>query len=135
LFRWAAIDFAPGKVRREGRLLAGAGLVLVITACAGGWSQLSMADVHAAAKGDKKAGEELFHSSGCEHCHGADARGTDRAPDLSTVGKKLSEEQIERQIRDGGISMPAFGDALQPDQIKDLVAFLHEKKKTPRGNH
>jgi mono/diheme cytochrome c family protein len=28
--------------------------------------------------------------------------------------------------------MPAFGDVLQPDEIKDLVDFLHAKRKTPK---
>jgi hypothetical protein len=29
--------------------------------------------------------------------------------------------------------MPAFGDVLQPDEIKDLVDFLHAKRKAPKG--
>jgi mono/diheme cytochrome c family protein len=28
--------------------------------------------------------------------------------------------------------MPAFGDVLQPDEIKDLVDFLHAKRKAPK---
>lgn len=106
------------------------GLFAVAIAC--GLREGPIATVQASAKGDKQAGAALFHESGCEHCHGADARGTDRGPDLSTVGKRLSREQIEKQIQNGGGSMPAFGEALQPDQIADLVAFLHDKKKAPR---
>ncbi|MDT7810917.1 MAG: hypothetical protein QOJ42_833 [Acidobacteriaceae bacterium] len=29
--------------------------------------------------------------------------------------------------------MPAFGDVLQPDEIKDLVDFLHAKRKAPKN--
>jgi mono/diheme cytochrome c family protein len=123
------------SLRGCGSLFAGVGVALVFAACTMGWTHLAMTEVHASSKGDKKAGAALFHESGCEHCHGVDARGTPNAPDLSTVGKRLSPEQIEHQVREGGLSMPAFGDALQPDQIADLVAFLREKKKAPKAQH
>jgi mono/diheme cytochrome c family protein len=29
--------------------------------------------------------------------------------------------------------MPAFGDVLEPDEIKDLVDFLHAKRKAPKN--
>jgi mono/diheme cytochrome c family protein len=29
--------------------------------------------------------------------------------------------------------MPAFGDVLQPDEIKDLVDFLHTKRNAPKS--
>jgi hypothetical protein len=29
--------------------------------------------------------------------------------------------------------MPAFGEVLQPDEIKDLVDFLHAKRKAPKS--
>ena len=77
----------------------------------------------------KKPGARLFHEKGCEHCHGVDGRGGELGPDLSTVGKRLKKQRIEQQIRAGGAAMPAFGDALQPDEIKDLVDFLHAKRK------
>jgi mono/diheme cytochrome c family protein len=80
----------------------------------------------------KKPGARLFHEKGCEHCHGVDGRGGDLGPDLSTVGKRLKKERIERQIRGGGAAMPAFGDVLQPDEIKDLVDFLRAKRKAPK---
>jgi mono/diheme cytochrome c family protein len=88
--------------------------------------------VHAAANSGKDSGAALFHEKGCEHCHGVNGRGGDLGPDLSTVGKRLKKEQIEHQIHDGGAAMPAFGDVLQPDEIKDLVDFLHAKRKAPK---
>jgi mono/diheme cytochrome c family protein len=88
--------------------------------------------VHASASSSKHSGAALFHEKGCEHCHGVNGRGGDLGPDLSTVGKRLKKEQIEHQIHDGGAAMPAFGDVLQPDEIKDLVDFLHGKRKTPK---
>ncbi len=117
--------------KRSGSLAkaCGAAIALAASAIAGSLLQSSIPAVHASSKTQIEAGATLFHESGCEHCHGPDARGTENGPDLSTVGKRLKKEQIERQIREGGLSMPAFGDALQPDQIQALVAFLHEKRK------
>jgi mono/diheme cytochrome c family protein len=88
--------------------------------------------VHAYSNKSKDAGATLFHEKGCEHCHGANGRGGDLGPDLSTVGKRLNKQQIEHQIHNGGAAMPAFGDVLQPDEIKDLVDFLHAKRKAPK---
>jgi mono/diheme cytochrome c family protein len=107
-------------------------VVALVVALARSWAQPSTSVVHAYSSESKKAGATLFHEKGCEHCHGADGRGGDLGPDLSTVGKRLKKERIERQIRGGGAAMPAFGDVLQPDEIKDLVDFLHAKRKAPK---
>jgi mono/diheme cytochrome c family protein len=85
--------------------------------------------VQASSKQAQATGAAVFSSKGCQHCHGTDATGTDRGPDLSSVGKKWHKEQIEKQIREGGNGMPAFGDVLQPDEIKSLVDFLGAKRK------
>jgi mono/diheme cytochrome c family protein len=105
-------------------------LVVVLTSCL---LQPSTAVVHAYSSESKKAGATLFHERGCEHCHGADGRGGDLGPDLSSVGRRLKKQQIERQIREGGAAMPAFGDVLQPDEVKDLVDFLHAKRKASKN--
>jgi cytochrome c553 len=99
------------------------------------WSspQPSTPIVHGFSGDSKKSGATLFHEKGCEHCHGVNGRGGELGPDLSTVGKHLKKQQIEHQIHDGGAAMPAFGDALQPDEIKDLVDFLHAKRKAPKN--
>jgi mono/diheme cytochrome c family protein len=90
--------------------------------------------VYAYSSKTQHSGAILFHEKGCEHCHGANGRGGDLGPDLSTVGKRLSKQKIEHQIHDGGAAMPAFGDVLQPDEVKDLVDFLHAKRKAPKSS-
>jgi ubiquinol-cytochrome c reductase cytochrome b subunit len=42
----------------------------------------------------------------------------------------MTEDQIIRQVLQGGGNMPAYGNALNPSETKALVAFL----KTLRGN-
>jgi mono/diheme cytochrome c family protein len=86
----------------------------------------------AASKADRAAGAEIFKEKGCEHCHGTDGIGTDRGPSLTTVGKRVKKDEIERQIREGGKQMPPFGDVLNDDETRKLVDYLAHKKKAPR---
>ena len=90
--------------------------------------------VEAFSKQSRAAGAVVFHEKGCEHCHGVDGVGTDRGPDLSTIGKRWKKDHIEQQIRSGGGGMPAFGGALQPDEVKSLVDYLSAKRKAPKNS-
>ncbi len=74
-----------------------------------------------------KAGAELFAKSGCTFCHGPSGMGTERAPSLRDVHKRLTEEQIQHQIHDGGQMMPPFAEALTAEEIAKLAQFLHAK--------
>jgi mono/diheme cytochrome c family protein len=126
----------PTSLLRHSKILArtitAACLVALVAALTHSWAQPSTPVVHANSSESKKPGAVLFHEKGCEHCHGVDGRGGDLGPDLSTVGKRLKKQRIEQQIRGGGAAMPAFGDVLQPDEIKDLVDFLHAKRKAQK---
>ena len=88
--------------------------------------------VYASARVNQAAAQALFHEKGCEHCHGVDGVGGEKGPSLSGVGRKLTPDQIQRQIREGGEGMPPFADVLVPDEVKDLVDYLSTKKKKPR---
>jgi mono/diheme cytochrome c family protein len=114
------------------RTAATACFVALVVTLTRGLAQRPVPIVHAYANEDKTSGATLFHEKGCEHCHGVDGRGGELGPDLSTVGKRLNKQKIELQIRNGGSAMPAFGDVLQPDEIKALVDFLHAKRKAPK---
>ena len=74
-----------------------------------------------------KAGAALFGKSGCTFCHGPSGMGTERAPSLRDIAKRLNDEGIRHQIHDGGQVMPAFGEALSEDEIAHLSAFLRAK--------
>jgi mono/diheme cytochrome c family protein len=80
-----------------------------------------------AASDAPKRGAEVFATHGCIFCHGPQLAGTERAPKIADVRKRLKPDQIEHQIHDGGKGMPAFGEQLQPEEIADLVAFLRTK--------
>ena len=66
----------------------------------------------------------LFRDSGCSHCHQWQGEGGHKGPDLTGVRKKLKVEAIRQQIVEGGGAMPAFGDALTPEQTDALVGLL-----------
>ena len=118
-----------------GRLLMG---TLAVGCLVVGSVEWNSGMTRAASKATKEQGAVVFHEKGCEHCHGVDAAGTERGPDLRGVGRALKKPQIAHQIREGGKEMPAFGDALKDEEVEQLVAFLAAKKKkgikmTPKG--
>jgi mono/diheme cytochrome c family protein len=119
--------------KKPTRILIASSFAAVVVAIACSLPRASTSVVHAYSNESKKAGATLFHEKGCEHCHGPNGRGGELGPDLSTVGKRLSKQKIEHQIHEGGAAMPAFGDVLQPDEIQDLVDFLHAKRKAPKN--
>jgi len=86
------------------------------------------ASAHADARAD---GAQTFANSGCEHCHGATGEGTKKGPSLLDVRQHMKADQIKDQIRHGGKSMPAFGDALDDAQLESLVKLLRSKKWPP----
>jgi cytochrome c oxidase cbb3-type subunit 3 len=71
-------------------------------------------------------GRALF-AANCAACHGADARGGDRGPDLATASEvqRLPDIDLTRIIQHGisGMGMPAFS-ALAPREVKALVDYL-----------
>ena len=111
-----------------GRALLAAAIAIPVM-CA--WTPIRT--VQAFSRKDREQAEIVFKKRGCEHCHGVDGVGTTRGPSLATVGKRLSKDQIEQQLKGGGKQMPAFGDVLPPDEMKELVDYLVHKKKLPKG--
>jgi mono/diheme cytochrome c family protein len=74
-------------------------------------------------------GAELFATHGCAHCHGTDGINGQIGPDLQQLRKRMTTEQVFKQIHDGSKDMPAFADSLSTPQIDDLIAYLRTKRK------
>jgi ubiquinol-cytochrome c reductase cytochrome b subunit len=81
-----------------------------------------------ATSGPVYTGAKLFREKGCFNCHLIDRYGGRRGPDLTYVGDKLSESDIVIRIVNGGVNMPAFGNALKPDEHAQITAFLQSRK-------
>ena len=86
----------------------------------------------AAGDNAKSRGAEIFATAGCVHCHGVAGLSGGKGPSLAEVRKRRTPEAMYQQIHEGGKSMPAFGDQLTEDQIKDLIQYLRSKRKAPQ---
>ena len=50
-----------------------------------------------------------------------------RGPNLTRVADHLSTQQMEWRILNGGHNMPSFASILHPDEVNDLLTFLHTR--------
>ena len=75
-------------------------------------------------------GALVFQEKQCRNCHALDGVGGMRGPALDAVATRLTEDQLIRQVLQGGGNMPAYGSALSPPETTALVRFL----ETLNGN-
>lgn len=85
----------------------------------------------ASSRSQRQRGAAVFEANGCRHCHSLHMVGGHKGPDLSGVGRALTKSQIRAQILQGGNEMPSFTDDLEPQEVKDLVAFLRSCREKP----
>ncbi|ADG07410.1 c-type cytochrome [Kyrpidia tusciae] len=77
--------------------------------------------------GGGSADVTALYQQNCQACHGANLEGG-VGPALDKVGAKLSEDQIQKQIENGGGTMPGFKSSMKEDDIKALATWLAAKK-------
>ncbi len=77
------------------------------------------------AESKKDHGRDLFQEKGCSYCHMMGSVGGVKGPALDGVGRRRTKESIENQIRNGSMIMPAFGEALTPQEVDAIAEFLH----------
>jgi ubiquinol-cytochrome c reductase cytochrome b subunit len=72
-------------------------------------------------------GALVFQNKSCRNCHALEGIGGRRGPDLTTVGTRLTRDQLIDQVSNGtpgGGNMPAYGKQIGPAEMTVLVAFL-----------
>jgi ubiquinol-cytochrome c reductase cytochrome b subunit len=72
-------------------------------------------------------GAVVFQNKNCRNCHALDGIGGRRGPDLTTIGTRLTADQIIDQVSNGtpgGGNMPAYGAQMNRDEMTVLVDFL-----------
>jgi ubiquinol-cytochrome c reductase cytochrome b subunit len=78
-------------------------------------------------------GAVVFQNKNCRNCHAIDGSGGQRGPDLTTVGVRLTSDQLIDQVSNGtpgakgapgGGEMPAYGKQIDAPQMTALAAFL-----------
>ena len=72
----------------------------------------------------QRQGALVFQAKQCRNCHALGESGGERGPSLDSVAVRLTEDQLIRQVIQGGGNMPAYGKNLSPAETTALVAFL-----------
>src|SRR6202171_4216344 len=72
----------------------------------------------------ERQGALIFQAKQCHNCHALGGVGGERGPALDRVAVELTNNQLIRQVIQGGGNMPAYGKNLSPAETTALVAFL-----------
>lgn len=72
----------------------------------------------------ERQGALVFQVKQCRNCHSLGNTGGKRGPALDSVAVRLTNDQLIRQVIQGGGNMPAYGNNLSPAETTALVAFL-----------
>jgi ubiquinol-cytochrome c reductase cytochrome b subunit len=72
----------------------------------------------------ERQGALVFQAKQCRNCHSLGDSGGQRGPALDGVAVRLTQNQLIRQVIQGGGNMPAYGNNLSPAETTALVAFL-----------
>lgn len=64
--------------------------------------------------------------SRCAMCHGAELTGTGPNPNLTTVGSRLSKDQIKEVLQKGRNGMP--GGLVKPEELDVVASYLAKQK-------
>jgi ubiquinol-cytochrome c reductase cytochrome b subunit len=72
----------------------------------------------------QRQGALVFQGKQCRNCHSLGESGGQRGPALDSVAVRLTQDQLIRQVIQGGGNMPAYGKNLSPAETTALVAFL-----------
>ena len=72
----------------------------------------------------ERQGALVFQVKQCRNCHALGKGGGERGPSLDSVAVRLTQDQLIRQVIQGGGNMPAYGKNLSPAETTALVAFL-----------
>ena len=72
----------------------------------------------------ERQGALVFQVKQCRNCHSLGESGGQRGPALDSVAVRLTQDQLIRQVIQGGGNMPAYGKNLKPAEVEALVAFM-----------
>ena len=74
--------------------------------------------------GDATNGEQVYVAAGCGGCHTFEAAGSTGSVGPNLDDASPSSDLVVEQVTNGGGAMPAFGDELSEQEIRDVAAFV-----------
>ena len=120
LFSFSRVDDFSGVIRREVEFFDHADADSVAPRVAG----IQMLT------GDPAVGAMIFGDN-CARCHGADGRGTTRAPSLYERVPMRQDESILRTLIQGKGGMPTWGDTFDDQELAHILSFLRDTFGAP----
>lgn len=84
-----------------------------------------------------RQGAVIFQSKQCRNCHAVGGVGGQRGPALDLIATRMTEDEMIRQVLQGGGNMPAYGKNLSPPEVTALVSFLetlHPPNQAPAAD-
>jgi ubiquinol-cytochrome c reductase cytochrome b subunit len=81
-------------------------------------------------------GAVVFQNKNCRNCHALEGVGGERGPDLTSVGTRLTKDQLIDQISNGtpgGGNMPAYAEQMKPAEMSVIVDFLTNLRPNGRA--
>src|SRR5262249_51828722 len=69
----------------------------------------------------ERQGALVLQNKQCRNCHALGGEGGRRGPALDDVATRLTQDQLIRQVLQGGGNMPAYGKNLTPAEVTALV--------------
>ena len=104
---------------------------MLITALIFVWKGAARAEDGVVLSADAQLGRKVYLWTGCANCHGADARGAWRGPDLTDphLLRVRTDQNLFDVIKHGrpDTMMALYGDELADEQISLIVAFLRDE--------
>lgn len=116
--------------RRRMALTVSIVLLLLFSACD---VQRRKSDAELGLNSQQAAGRRLYDQY-CDRCHapyssrdkkGRSLKGVFKKQFLPQSGMPANDERVGELIQSGRNMMPAFGQVMSPDQVQNLLAYLH----------
>jgi mono/diheme cytochrome c family protein len=112
------------------RLLNGIALAILLAGC--GRSRADLSDAELGLNEQQAVGRHIFQAD-CSACHNAYSSSSSKGPSLKKLfqkqylpsGMPTKDRFVEQTIVSGRGMMPPLGDAIDQQQLSDLMAYLH----------
>jgi len=131
--RWNGIQFIGGRqiqIKTAALALFSVGVLALFSACD---VERRKSDAELGLNSQQAAGRRIYDDN-CDRCHepystkgkkGPGLKGVFKQKYLSLSGLPANDDRVSDIIRLGRKDMPGYSEKLSPQEIEDLLAYLH----------